>query len=76
MSEVEQSFDTQRLKVVDFLKREGKSNKDVIWAYDNIKSPPYKFAPADISSILNGKRKYTKSVKWLITFLIDYWDIK
>lgn len=75
MSEVEQSFDSQRLKIVEFLEREGKGNKDVIWAYENIKEPPYKFAKTDISSILNGDRKYTRSVKWFITFLIKYFDL-
>ena len=56
---------------------QGKTNKDVIWAYENIKKPPYKFAATDISKVLNGRGvKYTKSIKWFITFLIEYWDIK
>ncbi|EQC94972.1 hypothetical protein LLT3_06050 [Lactococcus cremoris subsp. cremoris TIFN3] len=37
MSEVEQSFDSQRNKIVEYLEQEGKGNKDVIWAYENIK---------------------------------------
>ena len=37
MSEVEQSFDSQRKKIVEYLEQEGKGNKDVIWAYENIK---------------------------------------
>lgn len=75
MSEVEQSFDSQRKKIVEYLEQEGKGNKDVIWAYENIKEPPYKFAKTDISSVLNGNRKYTQSVKWFITFLIKYFDL-
>lgn len=76
MSEVEQSFDSQRLKIVEFMEMQGKSNKDIIWAYENIKNPPYKFVATDISAVLNGKRKYTQSIKWFIAFLIEYWDIK
>ena len=38
MSEVEQSFDSQRLKIVEFMEMQGKSNKDIIWAYENIKN--------------------------------------
>ncbi len=75
MSEVEQSFDSQRKKIVEYLEQEGKGNKDVIWAYENIKEPPYKFRKSDISSVLNGNRKYTQSVKWLITFIIKYFDL-
>lgn len=75
MSEVEQSFDSQRMKIVEYLEQEGKGNKDAIWAYENIKEPPYKFASSDISAVLNGNRKYTKSVKWFITFLIKYFDL-
>ncbi|AGV72845.1 hypothetical protein [Lactococcus cremoris] len=76
MSEVEQSFDSQRKKIVEYLEQEGKGNKDVIWAYENIKEPPYKFANTDISKILNGRDvKYTKSIKWFITFLIKYFDL-
>lgn len=75
MSEVEQSFDSQRIKIVEYLEKEGFSNKDVIRAYENIKEPSYKFAKTDISSVLNGNRKYTQSVKWLITFLIKYFDL-
>ncbi|MCT0028069.1 hypothetical protein [Lactococcus lactis] len=75
MSEVEQSFDSQRIKIVEYLEKEGFGNKDVIRAYENIKEPPYKFAKTDISSVLNGNRKYTQSVKWFITFLIKYFDL-
>ena len=75
MSEVEQSFDSQRIKIVEYLEKEGFSNKDVIRAYENIKEQPYKFAKTDISSVLNGNRKYTQSVKWFITFLIKYFDL-
>ena len=76
MSEVEQSFDSQRKKIVEYLEQEGKGNKDVIWAYENIKESPYKFANTDISKILNGRDvKYTKSIKWFITFLVKYFDL-
>ena len=75
MSEVDQSFETQRLKINQYMEQNGKENKDVIWAYENIPHPPYKYAASDISNILNGNRSYTKSVKWLIEFLIKYWDI-
>jgi hypothetical protein len=76
MSEVEQSFESQRQKIVEHLNAEGKGNKDVIWAYENIKEPPYKYRKSDISKILNGRDiKYTKSVKWFITFLIKYFDL-
>ncbi|KZK36761.1 hypothetical protein P7266_1780 [Lactococcus cremoris] len=76
MSEVEQSFESQRVKIVEHLEKEGFSNKDVIRAYENIKEPPYKFAKTDISRILNGREiKYTKSIKWFITFLVKYFDL-
>ena len=76
MSEVEQSFDSQRKKIVEYLEQEGKGNKDVIWAYERFKEPPYKFANTDISKILNGRDvKYTKSIKWFITFLVKYFDL-
>lgn len=75
MSEVEQSFNSQRLKVVKYLEKEGFTNKDVIRAYQNIEEPPYKFAKTDISAMLNGNKKYTRSVKWFITFLIKYYDL-
>lgn len=54
MSEVEQSFDSQRLKIVEFMEMQGKSNKDIIWAYENIKNPPYKFAATDISGLMSN----------------------
>ncbi|QDK71067.1 hypothetical protein [Lactococcus protaetiae] len=75
MSEVEQSFDSQRMKIVDYLKQPEKGKKDAVWAYENIKEPPYKFTKSDISAALNGNRKYTQSVKWLITFLVKYFDL-
>ena len=68
MSEVEQSFDSQRLKIVEFMETQGKSNKDIIWAYENIKNPPYKFAATDISAVLNGKENILNQLNGLLHF--------
>ena len=75
MSEVEQSFNNQRLKILKFMDQKGIKTTDILFAYDNIPDPKYKFTLVDISNVLNGKRKYTPSVKWLITFINNYWDI-
>lgn len=76
MSEIESSFDAQRLKVCEYLKENNLGYSDVLRITDNIKNPKYKYRKSDISKIMNGRDKYTPRVNWLITIVSNAYGIK
>ncbi|GAB2025849.1 hypothetical protein OfM1_19210 [Lactovum odontotermitis] len=76
MSEIAESFNAQRLKILDYMKEKGLSQMDLFRIVTNAENTEFKYTKQDVSNILNGKRKYTPSVNWFITIVCKTYGIK